>query len=112
MFRYRLSTMLVAVAVIAVGVFLWLRYVSPNVARLSISGGNLVVHLTDEYAQRTYSNDSELQALTGVTGGGGVTLFHDAYISFPLYVPIAAGTVFFFLIGSAYCILRSRIVAR
>ena len=106
MFRYRLSTLLVVVSMTAVGVLLWLRLIAPNVAGLSVSGGNLVVHMTDEYAQRTFANSDELQTLTGVTGGAGQPLFHDAYLSFPLYIPMSAIILLIVVLGGAIFVIR------
>jgi hypothetical protein len=51
--RFRIKTLLIFTAIIALGIFLWLRYITPNITGLSIQGSSLVIHqkpiITHEY---------------------------------------------------------------
>lgn len=55
--RFRIKTLLVFTAIVAVSIFLWLRYITPNVERVGIEGGNLVFHMTEAYSLNAFHLD-------------------------------------------------------
>lgn len=55
--RFRIKTLLVFTAIVAVSVFLWMRYITPNVARVGIEGSYLVIHMTEAYALNAFHAD-------------------------------------------------------
>ena len=48
-FQFRLSTLMLFVALAAVATSVWLRLIAPNISGVSIQGDMLIFHMTDEY---------------------------------------------------------------
>jgi hypothetical protein len=81
--RYRLSTVFVAMTVIAAGLLMWRRFVAPAIEGISLEAGRVVVRLTDDYSQSMLESNPALREAAGEYGGGDL-LVHDAYVSFPI----------------------------
>jgi hypothetical protein len=87
--RFRLLTLLLLTTVVAVGLTLWSRFVRPNIAGVSLQGGTVLFHMTDEFTRGQLSRYPELNPLYPEVDEGFV-FHHDSYISVPL-VGLATG---------------------
>lgn len=84
--RFTLSTLLIAVALVAIGTFLWLRFLAPNITGISVKDGNVVFHLSDEAGREMFPQDPYSSALAAEPEA----MFHDTYIAVPAYVVISS----------------------
>ena len=82
-FRFRLLTLLFLTTVVAVGLTLWLSFVKPNIHGVSLQGGTVVFHMTDEFTHSQLSLYPELHPLFPAMDEG-IVFRHDSYISVPL----------------------------
>ena len=80
--------MMLAVTAVAIGVFMWLRYVTPNVAGISLTDGEVVLHMTDEFVQRRLTNDHITRS-----AGGGYPSFDGSYVLFPIHLSVIVAVV-------------------
>lgn len=92
--RYSLSTLFIAVAVIAIGTFLWTRLAAPNITGVSLNGGDVVLHLGDDIARKMLPDNPYLNSLANDPN----VFFHDAYVKVPIWgaaiaLILAFGTV-------------------
>ncbi len=104
-FRFRLSTLLLLTTGVAVGLILWLRYIRPNVGGVSLQSGSVVLHMTDEFAQRQFARDPTLKSLYPAPQDGFV-FYHDSYISLPLFGLFTGFAVVAALAVVAYYLFR------
>jgi len=104
--RFRLLTLLLLTTGAAVGLTLWLRYIRPNIAGVSLQRGSVVLHMTDEYAQRQFLRYPELEALYPASEDG-VVFHHDSYISLPLLGLVTGFALVAALLVAAYYLFRT-----
>jgi len=77
--RFRLSSLLAVITVLAIGMSLWLGLVAPNVARVSFSRYGVTLHMTPAYAERAAA---EMHLATSPNQ----TYVHDVYVGIPVYI--------------------------
>lgn len=86
--RFRIQTLLILTAIVGIGVFLWIRYITPNVDSVSIEGNNLVIHMTSTYADNSFHLDPNDPYALPIPGpapfGSRVSdpFRHDTFVSF------------------------------
>lgn len=94
--RFSLSTLFIAVTISAIGVFLWVRFVAPNVTGVSMSGGDIVLHVGDEVVRKMLPDNEYLKSLAENPD----VHFHDAYVKIPIHVVAISLILAFGFVGA------------